>query len=36
MNRIVEANFLPLVVQSLKARTCILVVDNNRDFTGST
>ena len=36
MNRTVEANFLPLVVQSLNARTGILIVDNNRDFTHST
>jgi CheY-like chemotaxis protein len=33
MNRIAEANFFPLVVQSLNARACILIVDNNRDFT---
>jgi len=35
MNRIVEANFLPQLVQSMKARACILIVDNNRDFTRS-
>src|SRR3982075_3627931 len=33
MNRIVEANFLPQLVQAMNARTCILIVDNNRDFT---
>ena len=30
-----EANFLPFVIQSLNARTRILLVDNNRDFTRS-
>jgi two-component system OmpR family response regulator len=35
MNRIVEANFLPHLVQSMNARACILIVDNNRDFTRS-
>ena len=35
MNRIVEANFLPQLVQAMNARTCILIVDNNRDFTRS-
>jgi CheY-like chemotaxis protein len=33
MKRTVEANFLPFVVESLKARACILIVDDNRDFT---
>jgi CheY-like chemotaxis protein len=36
MNRIVEANFLPHLVQSMNARACILIVDNNRDFTHAT
>jgi hypothetical protein len=31
MKRSVEANFLPFVVESLKARACILIVDDNRD-----
>ena len=35
MNRIVEANFLPQLVQAMNARTCILIVDNNRYFTRS-
>ena len=35
MNRIVEANFLPQLVQAMNARTSILIVDNNRDFTRS-
>ena len=35
MNRIVEANFLPQLVQAMNARACILIVDNNRDFTRS-
>jgi two-component system, OmpR family, response regulator len=33
MKRTVEANFLPFVVESLKARACILIVDDNRDLT---
>jgi CheY-like chemotaxis protein len=33
MKRTVEGNFLPFVVESLKARACILIVDDNRDFT---
>ncbi|MDB6147756.1 MAG: response regulator receiver protein [Spartobacteria bacterium] len=33
MNRIVEANFLPLVAETVNARARILIVDNNRDFT---
>jgi len=33
MKRTVEAKFLPFVVESLKARACILIVDDNRDFT---
>src|SRR2546428_5639071 len=35
MKRMLEANFLPFVIQSLNARTRILLVDNNRDFTRS-
>jgi CheY-like chemotaxis protein len=35
MNRTVEANFLPQVVESMKEKACILIIDNNRDFTHS-
>ena len=36
MNRTTEANFLPLVVESPQEKPCILIIDNNRDFTDST
>jgi CheY-like chemotaxis protein len=35
MNRIVEANFLPAPVEEPKEKSCILIVDDNRDFTYS-
>ncbi len=34
MNRTIEANFLPEAAGSLK-KPCILIIDNNRDFTYS-
>jgi len=34
MNRTIEANFLPEAAESLK-KPCILIIDNNRDFTYS-
>ena len=33
MNRTVEANFFPQLVESIKEKACILIIDNNRDFT---
>jgi two-component system sensor histidine kinase/response regulator len=33
MNRIIEADFLPLSVEEIKEKPRILIVDNNRDFT---
>jgi CheY-like chemotaxis protein len=36
MKRIAEANFLPFIAESLNARPCILIVDNNHDFTRAT
>jgi CheY-like chemotaxis protein len=33
MNRTIEANFFPQIVESIKEKPCILVIDNNRDFT---
>jgi CheY-like chemotaxis protein len=33
MKRTIEANFFPLVIQSMQARACVLIVDNNHDFT---
>jgi CheY-like chemotaxis protein len=35
MNRTIEAEFLPQVVEPIKAKAHILIVDNNRDFTDS-
>jgi hypothetical protein len=32
MNRRVEANFLPQVVQAMKEKASILIIENNRDF----
>jgi CheY-like chemotaxis protein len=33
MNRTIEANFSPRVVETSKEKTSILIIDNNRDFT---
>jgi CheY-like chemotaxis protein len=33
MNRIIEADFLPLPVAEAKEKSRILIIDNNRDFT---
>src|SRR6266403_4930154 len=35
MNRTIEANFLPQVVEPIKEKASILIIDNNRDFTHS-
>jgi CheY-like chemotaxis protein len=35
MNRTIEANFLPQVVVPIKEKPCILIIDNNQDFTHS-
>jgi CheY-like chemotaxis protein len=35
MNRTIEADFLPQVVLPLKEKACILIIDNNHDFTHS-
>jgi CheY-like chemotaxis protein len=35
MNRTVEVNFFPQVVESIKEKACILIIDNNRDFAHS-
>jgi CheY-like chemotaxis protein len=35
MNRTVEANSLPQVLEPIKEKPCILIIDNNRDFTHS-
>lgn len=35
MNRTAEVNFLPQVVEPIKEKACILIIDNNRDFTHS-
>ncbi|SRR6266567_1838532 len=35
MNRTVEANFFPQIVESIKEKACILIIDNNRDFANS-
>ena len=35
MNRTREANFFPQVVESIKEKACILIIDNNRDFAHS-
>ena len=33
MNRTIEADFLPKVAEPMKEKACILIIDNNRDFT---
>ena len=35
MNRTIEANFFPQVADPIKEKACILIIDNNRDFTHS-
>ena len=35
MNRSVEANFFPQIVESIKEKALILIIDNNRDFAHS-
>ena len=35
MSRTIEVNFLPQVVVPIKEKACILIIDNNRDFTHS-
>jgi hypothetical protein len=35
MNRTIEANFFPEVVEPVKETPCILIIDNNYDFTHS-
>ena len=35
MNRTIEANVFPEVVEPPKEKPCILIIDNNRDFTHS-
>jgi CheY-like chemotaxis protein len=35
MNRTIEANFLPQVVEPINEKPCILIIDNDRDFTHS-
>jgi CheY-like chemotaxis protein len=35
MNRTIEANFFPQVADPIKDKVCILIIDNNRDFTHS-
>jgi hypothetical protein len=35
MNRTIEANFFPPDVEPIKEKACILIIDNNRDFTHS-
>ena len=35
MNRIIEANFLPLLVEKPKGKPRILIIDDNHDFTHS-
>jgi CheY-like chemotaxis protein len=35
MNRTVEANFLAQVVELTNEKACVLIIDNNRDFTHS-
>jgi CheY-like chemotaxis protein len=36
MHRTIEANFLPDVLERIKEKASILIIDNNRDFTHST
>jgi len=33
MNRIGEVNFFPQLIEPIKEKACILIIDNNRDFT---
>jgi CheY-like chemotaxis protein len=35
MSRTIEANFLPAHVEETKEKPCILIIDNDRDFTHS-
>jgi CheY-like chemotaxis protein len=35
MNRTLEANFLPQALEPMKEKACILIIDNNRDFSHS-
>jgi two-component system, OmpR family, response regulator len=35
MSRTVEASFLPQIIEPIKEKTDILIIDNNRDFTHS-
>ena len=35
MSRTIEANFFPQVTDPSKEKACILIIDNNRDFTHS-
>jgi CheY-like chemotaxis protein len=35
MNRIAEANFFPQLIEAIQEKACILIIDNNRDFTHS-
>jgi CheY-like chemotaxis protein len=35
MNRTIEASFFPQVADPIKEKACILIIDNNRDFTHS-
>jgi len=33
MNRIIEANFFPQAFEAIKDKPCVLIVDDNHDFT---
>ena len=33
MNRTIEANFFPQVLEPINEKPCILIIDNNHDFT---
>jgi CheY-like chemotaxis protein len=35
MNRIIEANFFPQSFEAIKDKPCVLIVDDNHDFTRS-
>jgi CheY-like chemotaxis protein len=35
MNRTAEANFFPQLIEPIQEKACILIIDNNRDFTHS-
>jgi CheY-like chemotaxis protein len=35
MNRTIEANFLPQVMEPIQEKACILIIDNDHDFTHS-